>query len=63
MGALGSGATRLRGLLHAEDTTALIGTFHALGVPQIKFEDNGETLVIEGSNGKIKATGESPVRL
>ena len=62
MAALGRGTVRLRGLLHSDDTKVMISALKALGVAQMKFEKNGEVLVIEGVDGDLKATGDLPVR-
>jgi 3-phosphoshikimate 1-carboxyvinyltransferase len=52
--ALANGTSTLRGALDSEDTRVMIAGLTALGIP-VEVQDNGQTLVVHGYDGKIPA--------
>jgi pentafunctional AROM polypeptide len=56
LAALGSGTCRLKGLLHSDDTQVMLIALSKLA-PQcrVAWEDDGQTLVIEGAAGHLTA--------
>jgi pentafunctional AROM polypeptide len=58
LAALGCGQTRIRGLLHSEDTQVMLDSLKKLGV-SFHWEENGEVLNLIGTGGKFKTPSES----
>ena len=54
MAALGSGTCRLRGLLHSDDVQVMLDALQKLIGITYSWENNGETLVVNGGGGKLK---------
>lgn len=52
LAALGEGKCRIKNLLHSDDTKHMLAAVHQLNGATISWEDNGETLVLEGHGGK-----------
>lgn len=53
LAALCSGTTRLRGLLHSDDTSVMMSGLSKLGAASFGWEDSGNTIVVKGSGGKL----------
>jgi len=53
LAALCSGTTRLRGLLHSDDTSVMMSGLSKLGAASFGWEDSGNTVVVKGSGGKL----------
>ncbi|KAI8914378.1 EPSP synthase-domain-containing protein [Gorgonomyces haynaldii] len=53
MAALGSGPCRLRGLLHSDDVQVMLDSLQKLVGISFAWEDNGETLLINGGGGRL----------
>ena len=53
MCALGTGTCRIHGLLHSDDTQVMLQALKSLGDCKFNWENDGETLVITGSNGLL----------
>ncbi|GAA5985323.1 hypothetical protein JCM11641_005394 [Rhodosporidiobolus odoratus] len=53
LAALGSGTCKLGNLLHSDDTQVMMAALHEMKGAQFSWEDNGETLVVEGNGGKL----------
>ncbi|KAF9451572.1 Shikimate dehydrogenase [Macrolepiota fuliginosa MF-IS2] len=51
LAALGKGTCRLRNLLHSDDTQVMMAALKELKGADFSWEDNGDTLVVEGGNG------------
>jgi len=51
---LGHGTTRIKGLLHSDDTQFMLAALKGLGAAEFDWEDNGETLVVKGAGGKLR---------
>ena len=62
LAALGEGTCRLRNLLTSADTEVMINALERLGAAEFEWEDDGETLVVNGSGGHLEAT-EVPLYL
>jgi pentafunctional AROM polypeptide len=58
LAALGEGATRIRGLLHSDDTQFMLTAIGQLQGATYSWEDAGEVLVVKGKGGKLQASGE-----
>ena len=58
LAALGSGKCRIRNLLHSDDTEVMMSALAKLGCADFAWEDNGETLVVDGKGGLIEASSE-----
>ncbi|EPX73209.1 pentafunctional aromatic polypeptide Aro1 [Schizosaccharomyces octosporus yFS286] len=55
LAALSQGTCRLTNMLHSDDTQFMMSALESLGAAKFSWEDNGETLVVEGSGGKMSA--------
>ena len=53
---LSRGACRLRGLLASDDTEVMMTALEKLGLARFAWEDNGATLVVEGTGVSSRAT-------
>ncbi|XP_006456034.1 hypothetical protein AGABI2DRAFT_210736 [Agaricus bisporus var. bisporus H97] len=51
LAALGKGTCRLRNLLHSDDTQVMMAALGELKGAKFSWEDNGDTLVVEGGQG------------
>lgn len=58
LAALGKGECRLKNLLHSDDTQHMLFAVSALKGAEISWEDNGETVVVNGNGGKLICTDE-----
>ena len=56
--ALGSGKCRLRNLLHSDDTEVMMTALARLKCADFSWEDNGETLVVDGKGGSMQASAD-----
>ncbi|KAH7311776.1 Shikimate dehydrogenase [Stachybotrys elegans] len=56
LAALGSGACRIRNLLHSDDTEYMLSAIGQLGGASYSWEDAGEVLVVDGKGGKLQAS-------
>ncbi|KAI8059587.1 hypothetical protein BC940DRAFT_247460 [Gongronella butleri] len=52
--ALGEGTTRVKNLLHSDDTQYMLAALTDLGAADFEWEDNGETLVVHGGAGRLQ---------
>ncbi|MCO5607467.1 hypothetical protein L7F22_061663 [Adiantum nelumboides] len=55
LASLAKGTCRLRNLLHSDDTQVMMAGLHDLEAAQFSWEDGGDTIVVEGHQGKLKA--------
>ena len=53
LAALGQGSCRITNLLHSDDTQVMISALQSMQGAVFSWEDNGETLVVEGGAGKL----------
>lgn len=53
LAALSSGTCRIRNLLHSDDTQVMMNALKDLGGAAFSWEDNGETLVVQGGSGRL----------
>ncbi|KAL2259202.1 hypothetical protein VTK26DRAFT_7194 [Humicola hyalothermophila] len=58
LAALGEGTTRIRGLLHSDDTQYMLSAIAQLQGATYSWEDAGEVLVVKGKGGKLHASPE-----
>ena len=58
LAALGKGRCRISNLLHSDDTEVMLNALSALGGTSYTWEDEGETLIVEGNGGKLEASSE-----
>ncbi|KAK0705189.1 Shikimate dehydrogenase [Lasiosphaeris hirsuta] len=58
LAALGEGTTRIRGLLHSDDTQYMLTAIGQLQGATYTWEDTGEILVVKGRGGKLQASSE-----
>ncbi|SCU90251.1 LADA_0F02784g1_1 [Lachancea dasiensis] len=59
LAALGDGTCKIKNLLHSDDTKHMLHAVQQLKGASISFEDNGETVVVEGHGGQtLEATSE-----
>ncbi|GAV26748.1 hypothetical protein PMKS-000204 [Pichia membranifaciens] len=58
LAALGKGECRLKNLLHSDDTQHMLAAVSALKGAEISWEDNGETVVLNGNGGKLVTTDQ-----
>ncbi|GMM43615.1 pentafunctional protein [Pichia kluyveri] len=58
LAALGKGQCKLKNLLHSDDTHHMLTAVSALKGAEITWEDNGETVVLNGNGGKLITTDE-----
>ena len=56
LAALGSGTCRMKNLLTSADTEVMLDSLVRLGAATFAWEDDGETLVVNGKGGKLKAS-------
>lgn len=55
LAALGKGECKIKNLLHSDDTSYMLNAVSALKGAQISWEDNGETVVVNGNGGNLVA--------
>lgn len=53
LAALGEGEVRLKNLLHSDDTQVMMAALEAMEGAKFSWEDDGETLVVQGGAGKL----------
>jgi pentafunctional AROM polypeptide len=53
LAALAQGTCKLTNLLHSDDTQVMISALQALNGAKFSWEDNGETLIVEGGAGRL----------
>lgn len=58
LAALGKGQCKLKNLLHSDDTQHMLEAVSAMKGAEISWEDNGETVVVNGNGGKLVTTDE-----
>ncbi|KAF2148827.1 Pentafunctional AroM protein [Myriangium duriaei CBS 260.36] len=58
LAALGQGTCRITNLLHSDDTQVMLTAINKLGGATYTWEDNGNTLVLSGNGGALRATAE-----
>lgn len=58
LAALGKGQCKLKNLLHSDDTQHMLAAVSAMKGAEITWEDNGETVVVNGNGGKLITTNE-----
>lgn len=59
LAALGKGQCKIKNLLHSDDTKHMLNAVDKLNGAQISWEDNGETVVLQGQGGEtLKACKE-----
>ncbi|RPB10977.1 Pentafunctional AroM protein [Morchella conica CCBAS932] len=58
LAALGTGTCRIKNLLHSDDTEHMLTALYKLGGMQFSWEDDGDTLVVNGNGGKLTACGD-----
>lgn len=58
LAALGKGQCKLKNLLHSDDTQHMLAAVSALQGAEITWEDNGDTVVLNGNGGKLLTTDE-----
>ena len=56
MAALGSGTCRMKNLLTSADTEVMLDALQRLGAATFAWEDDGGTLVVNGSGGRMQAS-------
>jgi pentafunctional AROM polypeptide len=56
LAALGRGTCRLRNLLHSDDTQVMMAGLGLLDAAKFDWENGGETIVVEGNEGRLKPT-------
>lgn len=55
LAALASGTTRLRNVLYSDDTQVMMNALRTLRSADFSFEDGGQTLVVSGHGGQVRA--------
>lgn len=58
LAALGEGSCRISNLLHSDDTQFMLSAISKLGGATYAWEDEGETLVLKGNGGGLKACSD-----
>ena len=58
LAALGEGKCRISNLLHSDDTQFMLSAISKLGGASYSWEDEGETLVLNGNGGALKASSD-----
>ncbi|KAG8221540.1 EPSP synthase-domain-containing protein [Butyriboletus roseoflavus] len=53
LAALSNGTVKLKNLLHSDDTQVMMAALQALNAATFEWTDNGETLIVTGSGGKL----------
>ena len=56
LAALGQGKCRISNLLHSDDTQFMLSAISKLGGATYSWEDEGQTLVVQGNGGSLKAS-------
>lgn len=54
LAALGKGTCRIKNLLHSDDTAVMMNALAELKGAEFSWEDGGETIVVEGGEGKLE---------
>ncbi|CCH60900.1 hypothetical protein TBLA_0D04030 [Henningerozyma blattae CBS 6284] len=63
LAALGEGSCKIKNLLHSDDTKHMLNAIQELKGAKITWEDNGDTVVLEGHGGKTLTASENPLYL
>lgn len=63
LAALGKGTCRIKNLLHSDDTKHMLTAVQELKGANISWEDNGETVVLEGQGGSTLVACENDLYL
>ncbi|AMD18942.1 HBR041Wp [Eremothecium sinecaudum] len=63
LAALGKGTCRIKNLLHSDDTKHMLHAVERLKGATISFDDNGETVVVEGHGGTTLRATSDPLYL
>lgn len=63
MAALGRGTCKIKNLLHSDDTKHMLTAVQELNGATITWEDNGETVVLEGHGGETLTACKNPLYL
>lgn len=63
LAALGEGQCKIKNLLHSDDTKHMLTAVHELKGATISWEDNGETVVVEGHGGSTLSACADPLYL
>ncbi|CCK71273.1 pentafunctional protein ARO1p KNAG_0G02160 [Huiozyma naganishii CBS 8797] len=63
LAALGKGPCRIKNLLHSDDTKHMLNAVQELNGAKITWEDNGETVVLDGQGGATLTACENPLYL
>jgi pentafunctional AROM polypeptide len=58
LAALSKGECKITNLLHSDDTEHMLNAIAKLNGAKIRWEDNGETLILNGNGGELLATDE-----
>ncbi|EDK47592.1 pentafunctional AROM polypeptide [Lodderomyces elongisporus NRRL YB-4239] len=58
LAALGEGTTRIKNLLHSDDTKHMLDAVVLMKGATVSFEDSGDTVVVQGHGGKLFACKE-----
>lgn len=58
LAALGSGTTKIKNLLHSDDTKHMLDAVASLKGAEISSEDNGDTIVVKGNGGNLLSVDE-----
>lgn len=58
LAALGKGQCKLKNLLHSDDTQHMLAAVSSLKGAEISWEDNGDTVILNGNGGKLITTDE-----
>ncbi|ODV86635.1 hypothetical protein CANARDRAFT_174709 [[Candida] arabinofermentans NRRL YB-2248] len=58
LAALGKGECKIKNLLHSDDTEHMLSAVSSLKGAQISWEDNGDTVVVNGNGGQLIACEE-----
>jgi len=56
LAALGKGTCKLGNLLHSDDTQVMMAALSEMKGAEFTWEDNGETLVVQGNEGKLSVS-------
>lgn len=56
LAALGKGVCKLSNLLHSDDTQVMMSALQEMQGADFSWEDNGETLVVNGGGGKLSVS-------
>lgn len=58
LAALGTGSCKISNLLHSDDTQFMLSALSQLGGATYSWEDEGNTLVVKGNGGALKASAQ-----